>query len=104
MIGQKGGIESTTLTVSDLITHDHTCTPSGANGCVTGSTGSSVPAPIRQPYLVMNYVIALTGVFPQRSRRARNLRSDGFGNSNHTTSSDSAFTSQSAMYPYLGEL
>ena len=84
--------------------HTHTCTPSGIGGCVTGLTGSSVPVPIRQPYLVMNYVIALTGVFPGRNRRARNLRSDGFGHSNHTATSDSTFTTQSAMYPYLGEL
>ena len=102
VIGQKGGTESTTLTLSDLITHDHTCTPSGANGCVTGSTGSSVPVPIRQPYLVMNYVIALTGIFPQRSRRARNLRADGLGNSNHTKHG-STFTTQTTQ-PYVGEI
>ena len=104
VIGQKGGTEYTSVAVPQMPGHTHTCAPTGVNGCVTGSTGSSVPVPIRQPYLVMNYVIALQGVFPSRSRRARNLRSDGFSNSNHTTSSDSAFTSQSAMYPYLGEL
>ena len=103
VIGQKGGAESTTLTVSDLITHDHTCTPSGANGCVTGLTGSSVPVPILQPYLAMNYVIALTGIFPTHNNR-RNLRAsvDGLGNSNHTTHA-SSFTTQTTQ-PYLGEI
>ena len=105
MVGQKGGAEYTSVAVPQMPGHTHTCTPSGIGGCITGLTGSSVPVPILQPYLVMNYVIALQGVFPSRNRRARNLRSDGFSNSNHTTTtSDSTFTSQSAMYPYLGEL
>ncbi len=81
--------------------HTHTCTPTGADGCVTGSTGSNVPVPILQPYLAMNYVIALQGIFPSRSRRARNLRADGLGTSNHTRSD--AFTIQS-YDPYLGML
>ena len=103
MIGQKGGAETTTLTVAAMTSHTHTCTPSGANGCITGSTGSSVPVPIRQPYLVMNYVIALTGIFPTHNRR-RNLRAsaDSLGTSNHTRSGE-AVTTQTTE-PYLGEI
>jgi microcystin-dependent protein len=31
-----------------------------------GNTGGGVPHPNQQPYLVLNYVIALTGIFPSR--------------------------------------
>jgi microcystin-dependent protein len=33
----------------------------------TGLTGNGLPISILQPYLVMNYVIALQGIFPSRS-------------------------------------
>lgn len=44
----------------------------GASGDVTGSvsllnTGNSTPYNNMQPYLSLNYIIALTGVFPSRS-------------------------------------
>ncbi|HEV7286171.1 MAG TPA: tail fiber protein [Kaistia sp.] len=32
-----------------------------------GPTGSSIPVPVLQPYQVLNYVIALEGVFPSRN-------------------------------------
>ncbi|HEV7284221.1 MAG TPA: tail fiber protein [Kaistia sp.] len=32
-----------------------------------GPTGSSIPFPVLQPYQVLNYVIALEGVFPSRN-------------------------------------
>ena len=31
-----------------------------------GMTGGSLPVTIQQPYLVINYIIALTGIFPSR--------------------------------------
>lgn len=68
---------------------------------MTGSAGTGI-VPIQQPYLAMTYVIALYGIFPSRSRRARNLRADGLGNSSHTRSGD-AFTTQS-YEPYLGKI
>ncbi|MFN0216176.1 MAG: phage tail protein [Saprospiraceae bacterium] len=46
----------------------------GANGSLggvtaqpTGITGSSAPVDIQQPYLGMNYVICVQGIFPSRS-------------------------------------
>lgn len=33
---------------------------------VTGVTGGSLPTPIMQPYLVLNYIIATQGIFPSR--------------------------------------
>ena len=102
VIGQNAGTEYTSVTVNQMPGHTHTCTPSGADGCVTGSTGSSVPVPILQPYIAMTYVIAIQGIFPPRSRRARNLRADGYGTNNHTRSGD-VFTTQSTQ-PYLGEI
>lgn len=33
----------------------------------TGSTGGNIPVDVRAPYLGMNYVIALTGIFPSRN-------------------------------------
>jgi len=32
-----------------------------------GTTGSNTPFDIRQPYLAMNYIIALQGIFPSRT-------------------------------------
>jgi microcystin-dependent protein len=36
------------------------------NGGMIGMTGSSLPINIQQPYLVINYIIALQGIFPSR--------------------------------------
>jgi microcystin-dependent protein len=33
---------------------------------VTGSIGGNLPTPLVQPYLGLNYIIALTGIFPSR--------------------------------------
>ena len=40
---------------------------SGALSGVTGIAGSSLPTSIRQPYLVLNYIICLYGIFPSRN-------------------------------------
>jgi microcystin-dependent protein len=96
-VGQTGGSASVTLQLSQLASHTHGATalgregdvasPSGAqwaktktdtpysshtpNGSMsasaTGSTGGGQPHENRQPYLVLNYAIALVGVFPARS-------------------------------------
>ncbi len=43
-------------------------TGGGSNGDVTvGDTGDSKPVPVMQPFLAINYIIALQGVFPPRS-------------------------------------
>jgi microcystin-dependent protein len=42
-----------------------------ANGTMAptaiGSTGGNIPIPVVDPYLCMNYIIALQGIFPSRS-------------------------------------
>lgn len=95
-LGERSGTETTTLTVNDLPSHTHTLrgssvagtssTPDGNvpavnrdgilhygasadsdMGSVLTSTGGSQPHNNMQPYLTMNYIIALQGVFPSRS-------------------------------------
>lgn len=39
----------------------------GMNAGAIGATGSSVPFNTMQPYLGLNYIIALTGIFPSRN-------------------------------------
>jgi len=94
-IGQVGGEEAHTITSSETPQHNHLVTaiatanatdPSGAllagggaaafnsltnaanmNQASIGSSGGSQPHENRQPYLVMTWVIALSGIFPSRS-------------------------------------
>lgn len=61
-LGTIFGEESTTLTTSQLAAHDHTV----PGGGVTGSTGGNAPVNNDQPSLALNYLIALTGIFPPR--------------------------------------
>ncbi len=95
-IGQSGGSGTTTLTTANLPAHNHnfnlgakeegnTDSPSGnyiagdgtnafgtssdiqmANN-VTSYTGSNQPFSIQDPYLAINYCIALQGIFPSRN-------------------------------------
>lgn len=90
--GDAGGTESVTLTTNNLPPHAHpligateqsTDRPSGnvapavggAYGrpsvnagmtSMTGAAGNGQPVENRSPYLVMNYIIALEGIFPSR--------------------------------------
>jgi microcystin-dependent protein len=95
-LGQEGGTETVTLTVNELAQHTHTYTPhassapttknpSGNYIAATGSpifgttndvgmhadttdiAGGSQPHPILQPYLTLNFCIALEGIFPSRN-------------------------------------
>jgi microcystin-dependent protein len=117
-VGQSGGTENVSLTISALAAHTHTATPAGlsatvpavtaggttnqptpsvalatptdaarnplniysnatptqnlAPGTVTGSisvgsAGGGQPHANIQPYLAVNYIIALQGIFPSRS-------------------------------------
>jgi microcystin-dependent protein len=90
--GQTGGVESMQLAPNQLPSHPHsqpvTNGPTGGsrpNGAVpsaggsyapasdggafspTSSIGGNVPFDIRQPFLAMNYSIALEGIFPSRN-------------------------------------
>lgn len=92
-IGQAGGVESVALTEAQLPAHSHTANAGGAqttnspsnavpaqNGAYAtgtpsttmsadaiGSTGSNEAHTNVQPYLAINFIIALEGIFPPRS-------------------------------------
>jgi len=94
-IGQTGGVENVTLLTSNLPQHNHTFNANTAagtariptNGVFSGSgalkmygssggaqipinvldnAGQTLPHSNLQPYLVLNFCIALNGVFPSR--------------------------------------
>lgn len=99
-LGDKGGSESTTLTVNQLPAHNHSLNASSSlgysddpNASVIGSgsgsasyihttppapnitmapasignTGGGQPVPTLPPYLAINFIICLQGIFPSRS-------------------------------------
>ena len=63
-LGQKGGVEDVTLTGAQMPSHDHTLPPSSDT---TGSTGGVQSHTNMQPYLALNYIIALQGIYPSRN-------------------------------------
>ncbi len=92
-LGETGGTAIETLSPAEMPVHNHaisaaigpatTGTPSSANSLAAGAVntygtpnnlvpmgevvGGSQPHNNMQPYLVLNYVIALQGIFPTRS-------------------------------------
>ena len=96
-LGQVGGTETDTLTVNQMPTHNHLVNvnaDSGDTGRIAdtylanssetpyiasvtspgtmapqmiGNTGGNQPFEILQPYLTLNYCIALEGIFPSRN-------------------------------------
>jgi len=96
-LGQSSGAEHATLGVNQLPSHNHAVntvssaatSPKPANEYLASSTSGSVyssshpdsklnanavshvgggqPVDVRQPYLTLNWIIALTGVFPSQS-------------------------------------
>ena len=92
-VGSSGGQESVKLTVSSLPAHAHpiransgastTTHPVGAvpaaggayaptqnaamNSATAGKTGGGQAHENRQPYLALNYIIALVGIFPSQN-------------------------------------
>lgn len=97
VIGQKGGVEQVTLTLSTYPSHSHalvatmaagnTGVPTGAFPAsgqniyssstnlnltlnplsISASAGGSQPHPNLQPYLAMNWIICVNGIYPPRS-------------------------------------
>ncbi len=95
--GETGGAEQYTLTVAQLPAHTHPLAASKTEATVTsptgallgtkarvplyapagnfttmstlsiGSTGGTQPHPAMPPYLVLNYIIALEGIYPSRN-------------------------------------
>lgn len=95
-LGQRGGVEEVTLNANQLPAHSHTVNASSAVATTGAPAGASMadtdtvkhygpaadaenlanaavsstggqPHNNMQPYLVLNYIIALTGIFPSRS-------------------------------------
>jgi microcystin-dependent protein len=103
-LGQMSGTETTTLTITNMPSHNHTITVSpravseagdtsdptnafpansgaldkeyrasgtlvnmGAATATVGAAGSSQPFNNIQPYLAMNYIICIEGIFPSRN-------------------------------------
>jgi microcystin-dependent protein len=92
-IGQSAGAYDVTLATTNLPAHAHPIpasndlatsdSPSGrviaqggayasptdepVTAAPTGSTGSGLPFSIESPYLTLNFIIALNGIFPPRS-------------------------------------
>ena len=92
-IGMSGGVEKVTLLVNNLPAHNHTAncnTALGSNidpaknfwagapsylgsansqmaATAIGSTGGNQPVTVVQPFLCVNFIIALQGVFPSRA-------------------------------------
>ena len=93
VLGEHAGTLSETLTISEMPAHNHAVTASGANGATAGpgvpaasnnvygpasnlvgldpsslsAAGSSQPHNNLQPYLTLNFCIALQGIFPSRN-------------------------------------
>jgi microcystin-dependent protein len=95
VMGQLGGAETHTLSQAEVPAHTHQVSAGGAvaavaprnallgsggpaifypatslvsmNASTVGSFGGSQSHENRQPYLVMNWCIAMTGIFPSRS-------------------------------------
>ena len=96
VIGEAGGEEQVTLTVAQIPAHTHRAMGSSApansttvggnvwgttaaflyssgspstsmNPLAIGAVGGGLPHENRPPYLVMNFIIALQGIFPARS-------------------------------------
>lgn len=95
-LGQQGGTETVTLLSTQIPAHNHPLqastaapsTPTPANASLPtgssriyaaggasqalnlssiGNTGGSQPHPNMQPYLALNYIIAVEGLFPSRN-------------------------------------
>lgn len=93
VLGQQGGVENVTLTQAQAPAHGHPVAASNAaataarpggnlpagngaygaaadttmNPAMVGAAGGSQPHENRQPYLGMNFIIALEGIFPARN-------------------------------------
>lgn len=70
-VGAQVGQESVTMTVAQMPPHEHPVSLGGTSGAasgaaVTGPTGGGQPIPTMPPSLILNYQIALNGMYPMR--------------------------------------
>lgn len=72
VLGEKGGTESVTLAEANIPSHVHAIGGSG----FTEPTGTGAAFELRQPYLGLNFEIALAGLFPSRSLEAEDSNDD----------------------------
>ena len=61
-LGESFGSSSTVLTLGQLAGHDHGL----PGGGVTGSAGGGAPVSNAQPSLGLNYLVAVSGIYPSR--------------------------------------
>jgi microcystin-dependent protein len=66
VLGQKLGVENTTLTQTQMTSHNHSVPPSSLT-TFTGNTGGGQPHYNMEPSTVLNYIIALQGTYPYRN-------------------------------------
>ena len=62
-LGQRGGQLEQSITLEQTPRHQH----NEPDGDVTGTTGKSYPISIEQPWLALNFQVALEGIYPARS-------------------------------------
>lgn len=93
VVGMSGGVDNVTLVVNNLPAHSHAASCNTAVGSkidpagnlwagapsylgsansqmaatAIGTTGGNQPITVVQPYLCVNFIIALQGIFPARS-------------------------------------
>jgi len=93
VIGQSGGVDNVTLLVNNMPAHSHTANCNSTLGTQSnpaknfwseapayaasanaqmaptaiGTTGGNLPVTVVQPFLCVNFIIALQGIYPPRS-------------------------------------
>jgi microcystin-dependent protein len=66
VIGTPGTMSGRTFTAGVGYTNSSPDVKLSPASVITASTGNSQPTPIMQPYLALNYIICVYGVFPPR--------------------------------------
>ena len=92
--GETTGVETETLTISNLPSHLHSL-PAGGN---TQLTGANVPLSIIQPTLTINYIISLFGTYPLNNNRRQLRTPSGTDTSKFYVQGGSPFIGEIAMF------
>ncbi len=135
IIGQQGGVEQVTLTTNQIPNHSHSLmfnaakgesvnpasnfparnsagavqygelSNENANASTLGASGGNQPHENRQPYLALNYIISLYGVFPSQSKDGSGteyklLNPDGTIVNFEPTAGNIPFLSEILIFPF----